>query len=281
MGTRPKWFSSSWSRAEGRRAQLGSPVTLYQSILAYDGTDFLGFQRLAGSKRTVQAEVEAALRRLGWRERSLRAAGRTDAGVHARGQVVSFDLDWSRPAERLQQALNASLPADIAVRSVEPAPPGFHPRFSAQRRRYNYRLLISAERDPLRDRYCWNVWPAPDVGRLEELAGLISGRRDFGAFGRSPAGTANTVRQVFHAGWTPAPDGERVFRIEADAFLFHMVRRLVGAMVQVGRGRRGPEEFQLSIQDPRRRWQGGLAPARGLCLEAVVYGRSEGNEDSC
>ncbi|HEX9680936.1 MAG TPA: tRNA pseudouridine(38-40) synthase TruA [Anaerolineales bacterium] len=256
-------------------------MTLYKSILAYDGTDFRGFQRLSADRRTVQAEVESALRRLGWTESSLRAAGRTDAGVHARGQVVSFKLDWGRPAERLKQALNAALPGDIAVLAVDTAPEGFHPRFSANRRRYRYTLRLAPDRDPLRDRYGWQVWPPPDPARLDELGGRVAGRRDFGAFGRSPSGTANTVRQVFLSDWQPGPDGEREFVIEADAFLYHMVRRIVGAMVQVGRGRRSPEEFQASVEDPRRRWQGGLAPARGLCLDAVLYDGQEGIEGSC
>lgn len=256
-------------------------MTLYKLILAYDGTEFRGFQRLAGGRRTVQAELERVLRRMGWTEPSIRAAGRTDAGVHARGQVVSFDLEWRRPTERLKQALNAALPDDVAVVAVETAPEGFHPRFSASRRRYRYTLRLAPDRDPLRDRYEWRVWPPPDTAGLNELAGQVVGRRDFGAFGRSPSGTANTVRQVFHSAWEAGPDGEREFVIEADAFLYHMVRRLVGAMIQVSRGRRSPEEFLASVEDPRRRWQGGLAPARGLCLEAVRYDGNEGIEGSC
>ncbi|MEX0789075.1 MAG: tRNA pseudouridine(38-40) synthase TruA [Anaerolineales bacterium] len=249
-------------------------MTHYQLILAYDGTDFHGFQRLAGGRRTVQGELERALRRLGWSEKSVRAAGRTDAGVHARGQVVAFELDWGRPPERLQQALNAALPQDMAVVSAELAAAGFHPRFSARRRRYRYTLRLAPERDPLRDRYAWQIWPAPDLGPLKELARIVAGRRDFGAFGRAPAGATHSVREVFRAEWEPGPGAEWEFVIEADAFLYHMVRRLVGAMVHVARGRRSPAEFREALQDPQRRWAAGLAPARGLCLEAVFYGES-------
>ena len=249
-------------------------MSYYQLILAYDGTDFRGFQRLAGGSRTVQGELERALRRLGWSEKSVRAAGRTDAGVHARGQVVAFEMDWGRPPERLGQALNAALPGDIAVHAVELAADGFHPRFSARRRRYRYTVRLASERDPLRDRYVWQIWPAPDPGRWKDLARSVTGRWDFGAFGRAPAGATHTVREVFRAEWEPGLGTEWEFVIEADAFLYHMVRRLVGAMVQVARGRRTPAEFAESLQNPQRRWAGGLAPARGLCLEAVLYGES-------
>src|SRR5512133_399376 len=130
----------------------------YQLTLAYDGTDFFGSQRQA-SKRTVQGELEKALCKLGWTGRSVIMAGRTDTGVHATGQVAAFDLDWSHSDETLVRALNAALPADMAVHQVRMVHAKFHPRFDASFRRYRYRLFCLPLRDPLRERFAWRVWP--------------------------------------------------------------------------------------------------------------------------
>src|SRR3972149_324682 len=131
----------------GRR---GAGVATYQSSLAYDGTEFAGFQRQHG-RRTVQGEVEEALHRLGWRERAVRAAGRTDTGVHATGQVVAYELAWERGPGRLTHALNAILPADVAGIETAPAADGFHPRYAARWGRYRYRIVAAPERPPVRD----------------------------------------------------------------------------------------------------------------------------------
>jgi tRNA pseudouridine38-40 synthase len=128
-------------------------AALYKIILAYNGSAFAGYQRQA-EERTVQAELEAALDKLGWQGSSVLAAGRTDAGVHARGQVVSFQLAWAHTAEDLRNALNHYLPRDMAVRSVSEAPIGFHPRYDAQWRHYRYRIYCQPMRDPLRARLC-------------------------------------------------------------------------------------------------------------------------------
>lgn len=243
---------------------------LYKSIVAYDGTDFLGFQRQAAADRTVQGVLEAGLRTIGWEERSLRAAGRTDAGAHALGQVVSFRLNWRHKLSQLTVALNTALPRDVAVLRTEAAPAGFDPRFSASGRRYSYRLAASAQPDPFRERYGWRLWPAPELQRLEALAGLFVGRRDFGAFGRAPIEHGHTVREVRRADWTLDQDW-MVFTIEADAYLYRMVRRIVGAMVQVSLGREDEGHLRQALADPQRSWNGRIAPARGLFLEQVFY----------
>lgn len=242
----------------------------YKSIIAYDGTDFQGFQRLGGDRRTVQGVVEDALRRLGWEGGSLRAAGRTDAGVHARGQVVDYDLAWKHDPALLTLALNAHLPNDVAVRATELANPGFHPRFSAKRRRYRYTLMSAPQRDPLRERYAWRIWPAPDPGEMAAAAGLLLGERDFGALGRSPIPGGHTVRAVFQATWRAETEA-LVFEIEGNAFLYRMVRRLVALMLEVGSARMPIGEFGAVLAHPGQPWVGKIAPARGLCLEAVVY----------
>ncbi len=243
----------------------------YQVILAYDGTHFAGFQRQAQG-RTVQGVVEAALRRLGWEGRAILAAGRTDAGVHAHGQVVAFDLEWRHAPEALGNALNAHLPADVTVRDVRPAPPDFHPRFDARARQYCYHLAVDARPHPTRDRYAWRVWPAPDAAGLHRCAQALPGRHDFAAFGRPMRPGGSTERTVWRAEWLPAPGGW-VFRIVADAFLYHMVRRLVFAQVAVAQGRLPAAAFDAALQagSPLPPPAQGLAPATGLFLTAVCY----------
>ncbi|MFQ5923523.1 MAG: tRNA pseudouridine(38-40) synthase TruA [Anaerolineales bacterium] len=239
-------------------------------MVAYDGTEFYGFQRQVATERTVQGVLEAALFELGWRGSSIRAAGRTDRGVHARGQVVSYSLSWSREPDRLTAALNAHLPEDVAVRHTEVVSAEFEPRFSAIRRRYVYRLLADPAPDPLKERTAWRVWPAPDCDRMRKVADLFIGKRDFGAFGQAPIPGGHTVRAVSKADWLR--DGSDLCLIlEADAFLNRMVRRIVGANLQVGRGQKQPEDIERSLSDPTHKWVGRLAPAKGLCLEAVYY----------
>jgi tRNA pseudouridine38-40 synthase len=242
----------------------------YKSIIAYDGTDYLGFQRQAEGLRTIQRELESALRHLGWQDESIKAAGRTDTGVHARGQVISFAMKWLSEVEDLTRALNANLPRDIAVWKTDRAGNGFHPRFSAQRRRYTYSILCAANRHPLRERYAWRVWPVPSIEEMAQAADWLVGRHDFGAFGSAPIKEGHTMRQVFQAQWEEIPGG-LLFEIEADAFLYHMVRRLVRAMVLVGRKPDQKESFRKSLMDPSRRWKGSIAPPNGLCLEEVIY----------
>lgn len=245
-------------------------MAAYKSIVAYDGTDFQGFQRQAEPRRTVQAVLETALHRLGWQGSSLLAAGRTDAGVHARGQVIGFDLDWPHALELLGLALNAHLPRDVSVRDVTLAEATFHPRFSAQRRVYSYALLQAPARDPLRERYAWRVWPALDLGRMAGCAKALIGAHDFGAFGRAPIPGGHTRRRVFRCDWSPQDDLV-LLEIEADAFLYRMVRRAVAVMVEVGAGRMPVERVGELLGRPHQAWMGKIAPARGLCLESVVY----------
>jgi len=245
-------------------------MATYKAIIAYDGTDFEGFQRLGPGRRTVQGVLEQALAKLGWQGTSILAAGRTDAGVHARGQVVSFDLEWKHGIEVLGVALNAHLPGDVSVGRVTLAGPGFHPRFSARWRRYRYSLLSAPVRDPLAERYAWRVWPAPDLAPMQAAATMALGEHDFGAFGAAPITGGHTRRQVRLARWMGEREGA-AFEIEANAFLHRMVRRIVAVMVEVGRGDLAASQVEWLIEHPDRSWAGKVAPARGLCLEAVVY----------
>jgi tRNA pseudouridine38-40 synthase len=241
----------------------------YQAILAYDGTSFRGFQAQPGF-RTVEGELRSALSTLGWRGRTLLSGGRTDAGVHAEGQVAAFDLEWARAPEELHRALNALLPGDISCRTLRVAAPDFHPRYHALRRCYRYRVLPAPERDPLRERYALRVWPAPDPERMAEAARALPGKRDFRAFGSAPRKGSHTVRTIFRADWERQGDCLD-FWIEADAFLFRMVRTIVGTLLQVGNGRRNPEQFQTLLQTPAEGRAAPPAKACGLCLMRIDY----------
>jgi tRNA pseudouridine38-40 synthase len=244
-------------------------MALYKVTLAYDGTQFYGFQRQA-NQRTVQEVVENALRALGWQGRAVTAAGRTDTGVHASGQVIAFDLDWAHPPGDLLRALNASLPEDVAAREAGLAPPGFHPRYSAVARRYRYRLFGDATRHPLRERYAWRVWPAVDPVVLHPVAEQLVGTHDFAAFGSAPKAGGSTVRTVVEASWSE--DGfDLVFEIVANAFLYHMVRRLVAYQVEIAQGKQAAiPDFQFRGLQGREPSQ-GLAPAHGLTLVEALY----------
>ncbi len=251
----------------------------YQIILAYDGTHFLGSQRQTAS-RTIQGELEKALVKIGWEGQTVYLAGRTDTGTHASGQVAAFDLNWGHGPESLRKALNTNLPRDMAVREVYFASDTFHPRFDASSRSYRYRLFCSAVRDPLRERYAWRVWPA--ITDLEPLAAIWLGKHDFGAFGTPPKPKGSTMRTVFSAKWTNADD-EWTFDIQADAFLYRMVRRLVYVQVAAGQGRIPLDVLVRALKNDPGVTRGigkkgqsynipaSLAPASGLTLVEVRY----------
>lgn len=246
----------------------------YQVILAYDGTHFHGSQFQKGD-RTVQGVFEFALRKLNWSGTSVWFAGRTDAGVHASGQVVAFDLVWRHPLDDLRNALNALLPADVAVSQVRLCEPGFHPRFAAESRCYHYRIICRPTRDPLRERYAWRLWPPPDLERMAAACRLMIGRHDFASFGRPTQPGGRTVRDVQSAAWRHGsphrPADEWVFEIRANAFLYHMVRRLVFVQVLVGQGRMEITDLQNLLTIPGAELAQGLAPPQGLTLVEVRY----------
>ncbi|MCL4275113.1 MAG: tRNA pseudouridine(38-40) synthase TruA [Anaerolineales bacterium] len=243
----------------------------YQVILAYDGSGFAGSQRQANS-RTVQGELEKALHNIGWSGKSVLMAGRTDAGVHASGQVAAFDFgEWTHSAETLLKALNAELPPDIAVKRLQPAAADFHPRFDAVSRTYRYRLFSDRIRDPLRERFAWRVATPLDGDVLKHNAELFLGTHDFAAFGSPTSEKGTTVRTVTNSEWRRKPDGEWQFEVRADAFLYRMVRRLVFVQVALAQGKCSVKDVRSALSK-QAKLPAGLAPAHGLTLVQVRYG---------
>ncbi len=226
----------------------------------------------------MQEVVEEALKQLGWQGRRIQAAGRTDTGVHASGQVIAFDLEWKHSTEKLRQALNAHLPADVAARVLRPALPGFNPRRDAVARTYRYSLFIAESRDPLRERYAWRVWPAVDFDQARKAAHLLTGQHDFAAFGSPPKVGSSTVRMVRQASWE-LKDMTALFEVTANAFLYHMVRHMVAAQVAVGQGALSLEQIQNWLDHPKASNTQVLAPPQGLVLTEVQYPLSKLSEE--
>lgn len=215
----------------------------------------------------MQDEIERALAALAGEKIRIAGAGRTDAGVHASGQVISFRTARALDGEELRRGVNALLPGDIAVLGVEPAGEEFHARYSATGRTYEYRVRNAPARDPLeRHREHW-VPRRLELGAMEQAAAMLVGRHDFSAFAAGPGGT----RTVRRAEWSR--DGTLVrFEIEADAFLRGMVRAMVGTLLWVGRGKIGADDLRDVLERRDRARAGPSAPANGLCLIAVSYG---------
>jgi tRNA pseudouridine38-40 synthase len=250
-------------------------MTCYRAVVAYDGSRYFGFQRQAEGTPTIQGELEKAIKQVTGQQVTLKAAGRTDAGVHATGQVIAFELDWRHTAEDLGHALNANLPDVVAIQSLEEAEQGFHPRFDARRRAYEYTMYLAPARQPLLNRYAWHV-PVNgplDMGAMQRAATSLIGVHDFATFGQPPRGE-NTVREVMRSEFFAVPQaGGQVirYRIEANAFLYRMVRRLVGALVRVGSGDLSLDAFEAAFRAADGTWPSQAAPAHGLCLVEVMY----------
>ena len=255
----------------GRSAREGAPVR-YRGRVEYDGTDFNGFQSNPG-QRTVQGVLEDALARLGDGERRrVDGAGRTDAGVHAMGQVIAFSYGGRLSATGLESALAAMLPRDVAIRDLREVGEAFNPRYAARYREYRY-TVWNGPPSPLRERLALGVRDPLDTVAMARAGSAFVGRHDFRAFGaadRSPVRTVMAVR-VRRSGRTVTID------VRADSFLRGQVRRMVGLLLEIGLGKQDIDQVRSALADPGSARKGAAAPAKGLCLRHVAMGRWVGS----
>ena len=242
----------------------------YQATIEYDGTDFHGFQRQRGV-RTVQAVLEAEVGRLqGGAPVQVRGAGRTDSGVHATGQVIAFELRWRKDEAALHHALTTQLPEDVTVRQLARCSERFHPRYDALSRRYRYTILNTPHRQALLRRTTLHEPQPLDERAMDEAARRLVGEHDFATFGRPMREGGPTVRRMIAA--RVARDGDLIhIELEANAFLFRMVRSLVGALIPIGRGEQSPAWMAELLAARDRTLVPPVVAPQGLCLVAVRY----------
>jgi tRNA pseudouridine38-40 synthase len=245
----------------------------YRLLLAYDGREFAGWQRQPGL-RTVQQELEAALARITGEPVRCIASGRTDAGVHALGQVVSFQSATRLAPAVLAKALNAELPEDMLVFEVALAPPRFHALRDALRKRYRYVIEDGRLRDLFARHYLWHVFASLDVEAMQAAASLLVGTHDFASFQTGGSPRLSTVRTIYDL-VVQRRAGELtdrvVIEVEADGFLYNMVRNIVGTLVEVGKGKQPPPWVGQVLAARQRAAAGMTAPAQGLYLVGVEY----------
>jgi tRNA pseudouridine38-40 synthase len=242
-------------------------------VVAYDGTDFSGFAHQPGQPavRTVGGVLAQAIAKVLRHDVQLACAGRTDAGVHAWGQVVSFPSEPGLDPWRLQSAVTSMLGPEVVVRAAELVPASFDARHSATWRRYRYTILNRAVPDPFRDRFTWWVPEPLDLRALRLAADPFVGEHDFASFCRRGKEGASLTRVVFDSSWHDEGGGVLRYEIRAGSFCWQMVRAIVGTLVEVGTGKRRPGEVLGILNAADRDAAGNLAPPRGLCLWDVGY----------
>lgn len=256
------------------------------AIVAYDGTDYCGFQYQV-EQPTIQGSLEDALGAFAQYQGRIVGSGRTDTGVHAQGQVILAKVYWRHHLSDLQRAWNAHLPSSIGIEAVAQAPEGFHPRFSARARTYRYWVyqqvpevgIPQLRRAPLKERYVLLETRMLDLEAMNHAAASLIGEYDFATFGQPPDGD-KTIRRIIQAEWQvvvdnltkPASAGRMiVFTITANAFLRHMVRNIVGTLLEVGRQERTVSEITRALEACDRTLSGAPVPPQGLVLERVSY----------
>ncbi|NQT32681.1 MAG: tRNA pseudouridine(38-40) synthase TruA [Candidatus Omnitrophica bacterium] len=237
--------------------------------ISYDGTNYRGWQ-LQKNGWTLQAEIEKAIKKVFKKHHRLYAAGRTDTGVHARGQVAHFKTAGTVPAGKIKTALNSFLPEDIAIIKSEEVPGDFHARFNAKKKHYRYYITTSRKRDPFGERYLWRIPYDLDVSLMRSEARKLLGTHDFRSFQASEKKERSSVRRITKI--DIKKNGSQIsIDIEADGFLYNMVRNIVGTLVDIGRGYSPPGSMQKILKSKDRREAGPTAPAKGLFLAEVKY----------
>lgn len=238
--------------------------------VAYDGTDFAGYQ-IQPSGRTVQGTIQSALQKMHKGEAvQISASGRTDAGVHAVGQVFHFDTEMNIPADAWSKALNAMLPNDIFIKDVEEVSETFHSRFSAQSKEYHYKMLISKKPDVFRRNHMYHYPYRLNIHDIQEACSYFLGTHNFTSFSSARSEVVDKVRTIFAL--ELLTEGETLtFKIKGSGFLYNMVRIITGTLLEVGQGKRKPDEILTIIAGEDRSFAGKTAPAHGLYLHQVNY----------
>lgn len=239
-------------------------------LVQYDGTRYFGWQRQK-HEPTLQGTLEEAIHRLTGERSDLIASGRTDAGVHALHQVCHFRTSSEIPPAALRKGLNALTPTDIHIQSAAYAPPGFHARYSATSKTYEYRVLNRPDPDVFLRAYAWHVSKALDRETMKACVSQLQGKHDFASFQSSGSHTLHSVRDMRRSELHGSDDGVLRFVFEADGFLRHMVRNIVGTVVEAGKGRFTVGDFLDIFMAKDRRLAGIKAPPQGLCLTMVTY----------
>jgi tRNA pseudouridine38-40 synthase len=253
-------------------------MAVVKLVLEYDGTRYVGWQ-VQPNGPSIQAEVERALEELHKAPRRVTAAGRTDAGVHALGQVASFFEAAPLPVKAYVQGMNALLPSDVAVRAATLEPDGFDARRSASGKRYRYRIENGPVRAPLSHRTAWQVFRPLDAAAMRAASRHLLGRHDFACFQAADCACAHAVRELGRCEVTGEAGGRIDLVLEATAFVKHMVRNVAGTLVEVGLGKRAPESLAALLLTRDRALAGPTAPPQGLTLEEVFYGPRRGGPD--
>lgn len=239
-------------------------------VIEYDGTNYQGWQ-VQRNAPTLQGMIEEKLGILTGEKIHLIGSGRTDAGVHALGQVANFKTQSQLDVESIQKALNSLLPYDIAIVKVEETDEGFHARKDSKSKVYEYRILNQTLRSVFFHGYAWHIPQRLNLSEMKNATQFLIGEHDFSAFRTVGSSTRTCVRKVIQAQWKKSLDGLICFEIEANGFLKQMVRSIVGTLVEVGKGRIHHEEFKEILESKDRKKAGPTAPAHGLFLKEVKY----------
>ncbi len=239
--------------------------------LEYDGTDYSGWQIQKNTPHTIQQVVEEALSKLNKKKVQITGAGRTDAGVHALGQVANFLLDIPIPIAKIPIALNTELPADIICKKAEEVPVNFHSRHHTRAKTYRYRILNDNFNSVFKRNFVYKVHKNLDIELMKKAAKMIIGKHDFAAFVAAGSSVTSTVREIYKLAIYKVDDNEIWIDVTGDGFLYNMVRIIAGTLIEAGKGKRTANNIKTTIENKNRKFAGITAPAQGLTLLEVFY----------
>ncbi|MCI6675969.1 MAG: tRNA pseudouridine(38-40) synthase TruA [Clostridiales bacterium] len=242
----------------------------YKMVIAYDGTRYNGWQKQGNTNKTIQGKMEAILEKMTGEQIEIHGSGRTDAGVHALGQVANAKLNTDKTPEQIQDYINEYLPKDIVICSIEKVSMRFHSRLNAVRKTYCYRIHLSPVRNVFERSYVWDYGKPLDIERMKQAAQYLLGEHDFLPFCDQKNMKKSSVRTVERIDWKVTEKECKIFFC-GNGFLYHMVRKIVGMLVKIGEGNAEPEEIRTILETGNRELTAGIAPAEGLCLMNVEY----------